>query len=80
MHFLDVSGKCLGSNDRKMPNNMLKMKYIIVKLLRFSKHVCLYMLVSLRFGEALEGPLEPLGSIWEPFGESFGVVLVTFSD
>ena len=31
------------------------------------------------FGEALEGPLGPLGSIWEPFGVPFGVILVTFS-
>ena len=28
---------------------------------------------------ALEGPLEAIGSIWEPFGEHFGVILVTFS-
>ena len=31
------------------------------------------------FGEALEGPLGPLGSIWEPFGMASGVILVTFS-
>ena len=39
--------------------------------------VCLYFLFV--FWEALEGPLGALGSIWEPFGEHFGVILVTFS-
>ena len=31
------------------------------------------------FWEGLEGPLGAIGSIWEPFGEHSGLILVTFS-
>ena len=57
-----------------LPVHLLRQVYFLVFLGSLFR-VCFLDV----FGEALEGPLGPSGSIWEPFGGPFGVILVTFS-
>ena len=57
-----------------LPVHLLRQVY-------FFDFFCVFFCVGFLcvFWEALRGPLGALGSIWEPFGEHFGVIFVIFS-